>query len=158
MTRSALKGKKNGCIRLGKTLRGKGGLRPCIELQLDVRAQSGWRQRRGKGSRHSSMAAPRLSSYGPCQYWTDSGQHAATRGTRPMSMYAPGPAQEAPRGLPGDLDPGEPCGVESAGWLEGCHRSLLDPHPYVFGPCGRVFQAPRSRAHSRMVGSDNDLS
>ena len=131
MTRSALKGNlKNGCIRLGKTLRGKGGLRPCIELRLSVFARSGRRRRCEKGRWHSSIAAPPLSSYGPCQYWTDSAQHAATRGTRPMSMYAPGPAQDAPRGLPGDLDPGEPCGVESAAWLEGrvSEASLIHIH------------------------------
>ena len=38
MTCSALKGKKNGCIRRGKTLRGKGGLRPCIELRRSMSA------------------------------------------------------------------------------------------------------------------------
>ena len=87
--------KKDGCIRLGKTLAVHYRIEPRLSMFADDRDGGGVGRKAGiapwpplHGCRHTGRA----------KYWTDSVQHAAAR--RPMSMYAPGPAREAPLELP----------------------------------------------------------
>ena len=77
-------------IRLGKTLAVHYRIEPRLSMFADDRDGGGVGRKAGIAPwpplhcRHTGRA----------KYWTDSVQHAAAR--RPMSMYAPGPAREAP--------------------------------------------------------------